>query len=237
MLKTKIVPSDFIVQVRDHSSTLSAEIEQTINEIWETEKIKRGGKLFNGQILSFIGFEKGILEARITDYRTYLAQMRAPHLYDALRIRTLAVSGFVALGSEVVFGKRAVHLTQDAGKWELVPSGGLTPRALDSSGRISIEEQFFEELEEELRLPRKMVVSMRPFLFVEDMKTRVIDIGIDVALSGTRSDIDVALKRRSDEYSEIRWIDAGEINQFCSVERSGIVEVSLELLKAKKLLL
>lgn len=238
MLKTQSAPANIIIQIREYSWALSPEVEQKISEIWKTEKLKRGDGLFNSEVLSFVQVEGEVLVARITDYRTYLAQARAPHLYDVLKVRKLAVSGLVALGSQIVFGKRAMHLTQDAGKWELAPSGGVAYRAADGNGRLTVEQQFFEELEEELGLQRSMVSSFRPLLFVEDTESHVIDIGIDVELSGNRTDIEAALKRRSDEYSEICWIDKSEIDQFCSVERQrgGIVEVSLELLKAKRLI-
>ena len=228
MFKTQTLPENFIIQIKEHSSTLPPEVEQKINEVWEAEKTKREGKIFNGQVLSFVHFERGILEARVTDYRTYLAQVRLPNLYDQLKIRILAVSGLVAFGTDIIFGKRAAHVTQDAGMWELAPSGGLATDA--------VEEQFFEELNEELGLQRSMVASLRPFLFVEDTQSHVIDIGIDVKLCGSRSEINRALKRRSDEYSEISWVKTSEMNQFCSSERQrgGIVQTSLELLKAKK---
>ena len=238
MLKTQAVPTDLIIRIKESVSVLPAEIECQIGAIWELEKLKKGDYLFNGEVLSFVSCEKGILEARITDYRTYLAQLREPSLYDQLKVRTLALSGLVVVESDVVFGRRADYLTQDAGKWELVPSGGLTPRAIRKDGRLAFEEQILEELAEELGVARTMVNSLNPFLIVEDTLANVIDIGIAVDLSIRRVDVERACKRRSDEYSEISWINISEIDQFCFDEgrRSGIVEVSLELLKSKNLL-
>lgn len=236
MIKTQSITENIIIQLKKNSPP-PPDIEQQINEIWEIEKANRGCHLFNGEILSFICFKQGILEAQVSDYRTYLAQLRDPNLYKWLKIQALAVSGIITFESSIVFGKRAMHVTQAPGKWELVPSGSLTPGAIKNNGNLAIEEQFFEELYEELGLKRTMVASLHPFLLVEDTKTHVIDIGIDVKLSGNRYDISRALKQRSDEYSEITWIHERQVTELFSTEQlqDTIVEVSLELIKAKNM--
>src|SRR6185436_11596806 len=96
-------------------------------------------------------------QTRVSDYRSFLAQLREPSLYPALQVRTLAVSALVAVGTKVALGKRALHVTQDPGKWELVPSGGITPDALRVGGERAAHEQVLLELEEELGLPRSAV--------------------------------------------------------------------------------
>lgn len=226
------------IHVKKDSAALAPEVVRKIDENWRTEKEKRGDSLFNGQVLSFVGYNNGRLETRITDYRTFLAQKRDPSLYAVLQVQFLAVSGLVSLGSQIVFGKRAMGVAQEPGKWELAPSGGLTPRALGRDKNHPIEEQFFEELEEELGIPRTAVTSITPFLLVEDTGEHTVDIGLDVRLAGGKDDISEAMKRRTSEYSEVRWIDLSEVKSFCERERSrsALVEVSYILLREKGLI-
>jgi hypothetical protein len=238
MLRTQALPENLVFSIHYQSAAIPPATEKKIEEIWESEKAKRGNKLFNGPLLSLIRLEGTVLEARVVDYRSYLAQTRAPELFSELGIRALAVSGLVAAEGKIAFGRRATHLTQDAKKWELVPSGGLSPRTNMNDGNALIEEQILEELAEELGVPHSAVTYIRPFLVVEDMEAHVVDIGIDVSLSINSVQIKEASQVRSDEYSEIRWVDSAEIDKFYSIKEHGdeFVAVSLELLKAKRLL-
>jgi hypothetical protein len=237
MLETRPISSAMTIRTAstDDCPALPAAVEQQIEATWKAENAKRSSGLFNGPVLSFVSLEGDTIEARVTDYRHFLAQKRAPELFEVLAIRPLAVSGVVAFGSKIAFGKRAGNTTQDAGRWELVPSGGLTPRAVDEQGNISAKVQVLEELKEELGLPASHVGSARPFLLIEDVEAHVIDIGFDITLSANQSDLDNAMLSRTDEYSEIQWVEMGEIGRFCDGKARDVIPVSLALLKAKLL--
>ena len=237
MLKVRPLSNQLYIELKDHSAVRAPEIEEKISQIWSNEEKKRGKNLFNGPILSFVNFTQNVIEAKVEDYRSLIAQAHSPHLYDLLKIRPLAVSGFVSVDCQILFGKRALHVTQNPGMWELVPSGGLTPAAFSKGKELAVQEQLFEELREELGLNRSMVNAVIPFLLIEDTLSHVIDIGVEVALSGSRAQIDALSTKRSDEYSEISWVEASQIEDFCLKNQNcGIVDVSIELLKAKKIL-
>lgn len=230
MLKTQCVSSQLSVKIKSDSYQLPSEVEKKINSIWEIEKARKSKKIYNDHLLSFINFENNVLNARFTDYRSYLAQNSSPDLYDVLQIRPLAISGLVKFKSQIIFGKRAPDVSQDAGKWELIPSGSLTLN--------TIEEQFYIELQEELGLPKNLVKSLKTFVLVEDTKSKVIDIGLEVELTGVKKDIEFFMQKRSTEYSNIQWVHETSVTQFCNEKNyDGIVDVSIELLKAQKLLL
>ena len=229
MLETRALSAGVTIEVvADGDGVFAANIEQQIDEIWTAENAKRSSGLFNGPMLSFVSHEGNSIQARMTDYRHFLAQRRAQELFDVLAIRPLAVSGLVSLGSKVAFGKRAGNTTQDANRWELVPSGGLTPHARDERGNISAKVQVLDELKEELGIPESLVGSIRPFILVEDTVAHVIDIGFHIELSTSSSEVDAAMAGRSDEYTEVNWIDRSEIGQFCSTR--DVIPVSLALL-------
>jgi hypothetical protein len=234
MLETRTLASGVNIEiVAETDVPFAANVEQQIDEVWKAENAKRISGLFNGPILSFVSYESETIQARVTDYRHFLAQRRVPELFDVLAIRPLAVSGLVSLGSKIAFGKRASNTTQDANRWELVPSGGLTPRARDQQGNISAKAQVLEELKEELGLPDSLVGSTRPFILVEDTAAHVIDIGFHIELSASADEVKAAMANRTDEYSGIDWVDKSDIDQFCNAR--DVIPVSLALLQGNGL--
>ena len=237
MLSTEALSHELSIRIiADPDMAAPTSVENEVEQIWAAANAARPTGLFNGPMLSFVALREGALEAKLTDYRHFLAQKKAPHLYDALRIRPLAVSGLVRHGSCIVFGKRAGYTTQDAGRWELVPSGGLTPRALDASGNISAETQILQELREELGVAASLVESTRPFLLVEDLEAHVIDIGFEIRLAASQAQIEQANSQRSDEYAALEWVETTDIARFCERSAHDVIPVSLALLTAKSLL-
>jgi ADP-ribose pyrophosphatase YjhB (NUDIX family) len=234
MLRTEALGHALSIRiVAEPEMAAAAEVEKEVDDLWTAAEAAGPSSLFNGPMLSFVALREGTLEARLTDYRHVLAQKRAPHLYEALRIRPLAVSGLVRHGSRVVFGKRAGYTTQDAGRWELVPSGGLTPRALDAGGNISAETQVLQELQEELGVAASVVESVRPFLLVEDLDAHVIEVGFEITLAASQSDLEQATSQRSDEYAAIEWVETSELARFCDPGAHDVIAVSRALLAAK----
>jgi 8-oxo-dGTP pyrophosphatase MutT (NUDIX family) len=231
MLEVYRVPSNLVVRVQQGIRPYRSEsVAKKVEAIWKAERRTRGDKVFNGQVLALSSFGDGVVEAEITDYKTFVAQLRDPSLYEDLRVRTLAVSGLVTVGNEIIFGRRADHLTQDPGLWELVPSGGI-----DVSN--SPTDQFFLELEEELGIPKSKVLSTRVFLVVEDLVRHTMDICVMAELSGSRQELESFINRHTGEYSELKWVKSQEIQSFCeNLGFDKFVEVSLEILNAKDFL-
>ncbi len=78
--------------------------------------------------------------------------------------------------------------------------------------------QVLEELREELGLSESLVGSTRPFILVEDVAAHVIDIGFHIELSASFDEIKAAMAARTNEYSEIDWVDKSDIDQFCKAK-------------------
>jgi hypothetical protein len=216
-LKTHYLSSNFRIVINNSKKIFEADIERQIESIWIAENAKR--KIFNGGILSVDSFSESVIQVSISNYKYYLAQTLNKYLFEVLKIRSLAVSGVVSLGSKVVFGKRGKDLTQDPNKWELIPSGAVT-------AELSPSDQLVLELEEELGVAAEQVKEVRPFILIEDVESKVIDIGFEVEL---KSEGRLA---RSEEYSEILWIEKNKTRKFCDDRVDQIVPVSCELLKA-----
>jgi len=175
--------------------------------------------------------EADCLYARRTDYRHFIAQRREPRLFAELHLRTLAVSGLARSPEGLLFGQRASQVTQDAGGWELVPSGGLSPPpgGSDLEGTALVFEQCYAELEEEAGIPRASVESARAFALVEDPEAHVIDIGVELSMRDF-----VATGEASTEYDRLLTVSNDAIADF--LRDHDVIPVSRALLAARGLL-
>src|SRR5262249_54151197 len=148
------------------------------------EQARRGGRLHNGALLSLVRNDADVLYVRRTDYRHFIAQRHEPRLFAELQLRTLAVSGLAPSPDGLLLRQRPGQVTEEAGRWELVPSGGLSAPAggsdLDSTAMVF--EQCYIELEEETGIPRSSVESAQAFALVEDPEAHVIDIGVELSM-------------------------------------------------------
>lgn len=123
------------IRISNISTPLSAEVEAEVEHLWQVEQQRRGKALFNGKILSAIEVSPQQIIGRIVEYRHLIAQRARPELFDVLNVRPVAVSGLFECADGLVFGRRAGSMTQDAGLWELVPSGGIdTSKAVGGGG-------------------------------------------------------------------------------------------------------
>jgi len=178
----ELLPS---VRVIDSGESLdiSASNKEKIASIWEAEKQKRGGDLFNGRIFNVTEIARETITGFYVDYASIVAQHRDLSLFDTLNLRPLAVSGLVTLKEGLVFGLRNDNLTSDAGLWELVASGGVDDSVRLDNGTVDIREQFLNELSEEINLPADAIDEFAPMMMLEDSQTHVCDIVLEARLS------------------------------------------------------
>lgn len=170
------------------------------------------------------------ITARIVEYRHFIAQRAQPALFAALQIRPLAVSGVLECPQGLVIGRRAATLTQDAGLWELVPSGGLDPNTAVAGNKADCTAQILIELREETGLEADQVFGLSPFCLIEDDDSHVIDIGI--AMATTLDAAQLAQIHRagaSSEYAELGVVPAAEADG-AFMGRVPLVAVSQALL-------
>jgi len=222
MLKVQDIPEGVFIEIEESSQSLSPLLEREIEKIWKIEVQNR--KMFNDPMLSYLSFNGKKILARVVEYKTYLAQIKKEDLYDDLRINPLCVSGITCFNSQVLVGRRSKGVTQDGGLWELCPSGGLTPHK-------TVKEQFLEELEEEAGIKCESVSALKPFVLVENQRSHVVDIGVEAVLNRG------GLGARSGEYTEMQWMKLSGIRKLVEREKKNFVDVSLELLKVKGLII
>jgi hypothetical protein len=229
LIVTPLTPA-FRLCLEESSATPPA-LVAVIEQIWAAEQARRGGRLHNGTMLSFVRNDADCLYARRTDYRHFIAQRREPRLFAELQLRTLAVSGLARSPLELLLGRRSGKVTQDAGRWELVPSGGLSPSAggSDVASAAMVFEQCYVELEEETGIPRSSVDSAQAFALVEDPEAHVIDIGVELSMRDF-----LATGEASTEYERLLPVPIDAIADFC--RDHDVIPVSRALLEARGLL-
>lgn len=182
----------------------SPEVLARIDQLWADEQESRGAAIENGRILSLFKTDSAKLQVWETQYKWWIAQRRDPSLFSEIRIRPLAVTAFTHLGNAIVVARRSHELTQDAGLWEIPPSGSVDADRALKNGTIDIVAQLHSELSTELNIGPSLVLALRPFALMEDTVDNVVDIVFDVCLAPHREEVESLFEvRASTEYTEI----------------------------------
>lgn len=232
MLKVTSFSSSAAVRLNDSPLVLPDNIEVEVELLWQAEQARRGKALFNGKMFSAVEITPDTILGRIVEYRHLIAQRAKPELFEALKVRPVAVSGLFECAKGVVFGRRSGAMTQDAGLWELCPSGGLDTSKTAASDEVDYCAQILTELQEEIGISPDDVTEIHPFCLVDDLDSHVIDIGIALT-SRLSADEVLAIHRAAatKEYDELLIVPHDEVVQFMADKRGQLVVVSTALLE------
>lgn len=225
------------VRVTGTPPNLAAATLARVDDIWQRELALSGKQLFNGWIFSVDSFDPAHVTGWFAEYRWLVAQRKEPDLVDVLNVNPLAVTGLCLCDDGVVFGRRAGHLDQDPGLWELVPSGGVDRSAADAGGNISLEAQFFTELGEELGVASAAVAGEpKPLVAVSDPESRVVEmtIGARIALSGGEL-IAGAAGLATSEHTDLEVVPIDDLGRFTEARGAALADVSRAILAAVSL--
>ena len=128
---------------------LAPDQERAVTQLWDQALLAKPG-LFDGPIVTVERIEIAKLIVRRAHYRHAVAARQAA----GIALKPLAVSGLLSCPDGLVFGRRAAFVSQCAGQWELVPSGGAET--------LDLERQIVIELEEEIGLTSQQVTVGQP---------------------------------------------------------------------------
>lgn len=228
--------TEFIIKINGALPKLSADLENEVERLWLAEQNRRGKAIFNGRIMSASTVSSDGIHGYIVEYRHLIAQRAKPALFKDLQVRPVAVSGLFECADGIVFGRRAESMTQDAGLWELVPSGGIDTSkihdALHSTVKIDFLPQILTELHQEIGIKSSFVSSVNPFCLVDDTDSHVLDIGISIE---SPLSADKVLRAHhvnaTKEYDELRIVSHADVSDFIKHEALRLVKVSAELLQ------
>lgn len=231
MLKVSHFSETATVQI-DHSPVrFPPALEAHVNRAWQGEQERRGKLIFNGRLLSARSVGPGAIVAQVVEYRHLIAQRMEPTLFAQLQVRPLAVSGLLECADGIVFGRRAGAVTEDAGWWELAPSGGMDAAGAAEAALADHRHQVLEELHEELGMGGDTVSRVRPFALVEDTESHVIDIGIGLTSPLSASEVLRShAQAGSGEYDALHIVPRAQLQGFMDEHARQLVAVSAALL-------
>jgi 8-oxo-dGTP pyrophosphatase MutT (NUDIX family) len=218
--------------------TLKGATQARVDALWAQERERGGDEIYNGRIFAVTSQTRERIEGYFTDYNRYLAQRRAPELFDLLRVKPLAVSALLSTADQhVVFARRNSSVSDDAQRWELAPSGGFGPEDQQDDGTLSVISCAERELAEELNIPGSAITTSKLLTMVYDETTHAYDIGvrIEVQLDSARV-IDAFAARTTDEYSDLALVPSGGVGRFVARHADRFVGVSKILLEMSGLL-
>ena len=224
--------SGFKVKIDSTQPKLSPDLENEVENLWQAEQERHGKAMFNGRIMSASTVTCEGIHGCVVEYRYLIAQRACPELFKVLQVRPVAVSGLFECAGGIVFGRRADVMTQGAGLWELVPSGGIDTSKIVEAVEVDYFSQILTELHEETGINSDSVSIVMPFCLVDDNNSHVIDIGIAMKSPLSSAEVlNIYEKAASKEYDELRVVPFSEVNGFIQGEKSRFVEVSIMLLQ------
>jgi hypothetical protein len=203
MITNKILDPIVSIQVDTMLFNFPLKIEKLVDKIWDSAVKQNPTSLRDDLILIFCGYEKGVIKARLCNYRFYYAQHQIPELYSSLGLNSLAVSGVITCKNGVVIGKRGFEMLQDAGMLELVPSGAVDYYHFNNNNK-NVESQIISELEEEIGLIKSYLSTVKIVSMVTNPKLHVVDLVFDLRTELSAREIKNRWRDKgSREYSEI----------------------------------
>jgi len=192
---------------------------QKLEEVWEQEKTKLHGRLYDGVIFSLASVDNQRIVIRQATYSLLWVQRLRPDWWPTdFGVRPVGVTAVLICGDHVVFGKRAA-VASHAGLWEPAPSGSL--QAPDPVAQVHAE------LSEELGLPRTALQALELRGLVDDGE--VVDL-VFRADSGSEG-CERIRAHRSPEYSEIALVPRLDVESFLRSRGHELIPGTREMLR------
>jgi hypothetical protein len=231
MLRVTAFKPSARIQLGFARPALAAGVVAEVERLWQAEQARRDVPLLNGKILSALEIGPERILGRIAEYRHLVAQQARPELFAELNVRPVAVSGVFECAAGVLLGRRANSCTQDAGLWELCPSGGLDVSRTVPGADVDYRAQILTELAEEVGVTATAVRKTTPICLIEDPNSHVIDVGIELQSPLAAQEV-VRLHRdsASKEYAELAIVAREDLGAFLAAKRGQMVGVSVALI-------
>ncbi|HVJ32212.1 MAG TPA: UDP-2,4-diacetamido-2,4,6-trideoxy-beta-L-altropyranose hydrolase [Terriglobia bacterium] len=208
------------------------QVAARIDAIWRDEQQKRPQGLFDGRILSLARMDGDRLICQSRPYRDFLAQQREPELAAILKVRPVAVAGLLECAEGLVFGRRGRDVTESAGKWELVPSGGVDGGLIEQGGSRLLHRQLRIELEEEVGIRSAEIDRIAFIAAIRSSRSGVIDLGFHLFSHLSASDIIARhAQLAKKEYDRLEIVAASRLAEFLEEASEQVDDVSLALLR------
>lgn len=206
--------------------------EDLVDDIWEKENRRRGGRLYDAPLLILTSHDRRRVRGHFIPYKDYLALRQRPELSTKTAC-PLGVSGLIESEGRLFFARRADHVTAYAGKLELIPSGGIDDNFLDPHGRIDFRKQLLRELKEETGITEEQASGLRPFALVLDKREMVWDLCVDIRLDMPWEAILETIRgAEQNEYRDHCCVPLTRLKEFLVTHNEQMIPTTLAMLKA-----
>lgn len=224
------ITSHFAIEILEAPSfaEISDSKKRLIDTIWQKEQKRRGGKLYEGRILSALSKTHEKLTGYFVPYKYFLAQLCDPSLKPDLKIVPVSLSGLTVIGDNLIIAKRADWVAEYPEFYELAPSGGVQPP--EEGEAVDLKQQLLGELNDEICIGAKMVKGVKFFALVHDLKADSLEICAEIKVKP------YAILSSSPEYQQVMSLPKSEIESFVNAHALEFVPLSVLLLKLRKLL-
>ncbi|MFT5317678.1 MAG: hypothetical protein ACI8RA_000929 [Chlamydiales bacterium] len=219
-----MIQSDFKITAPSFMTSLAKDLDSKVEMAWQMEKDKRRGQVFDGNMLSLVSMEPGLLTGEYVPYKTYVAQLIDSHLREKLAICPVGVSGIVISPNSVLFGERSSVVTLYPNFYELAPSGSISIDSLGIDGVVDYRMQLLVELFEETRISPDKPTEISPFALAKDTSNLTVDI---CCLLRVKEELSLQF---NDEYPSLAWVPFQEVGAFVNEHSTKIVPTSLAIL-------
>lgn len=196
-----------------------AELEPKIAAAWAKARQEQPC-LYDAPVPHFLELEEEgtriELRAAVIGFRQLHAARRHPEW--GLGLTPIGINGTtLTKDGHVVFARRAAFVSQDPGRWELAPSGHLSP-PFGFLGQWRHEPDLLAEFEEELGMKRSRVTAVHTLGVLRDNWSPMLDICCLLRVNALADEIQsamVALAPRQ-EYAEAAFVPLDQAQVFAA---------------------
>ena len=185
-------------------------------------------RLFDGTLLAVRGFEpaSGQILAKRERYQRLAVQPTVQTGVRMLGVTAVLVSREGG-ATRLMLGRRGERVGVYPGMWEFGPSGGVVspPLSVQRLDASQLWAHLEDEIAEELGVNTLEHRGASPQVLVRDAVARSDDVCFVVEVST------MAAHQPNWEYSEVRWVEAGELDAFERAERDSIIPPTRALMR------
>ncbi len=213
-----LAPESVRVEIADDPAP---EPTAEVVERWHAMRAEKP-RLFNGPVLSYLGFDNGVVSAHRDSYQRLAVQAQKPEIVTP-PVMQLSVTGVVtALDSagtrHVLVGRRSHATRIYGGLWELGPSGGIDapPLARSTLDGLGVFRQLVQEMREETGLPADPDPGPIVAITIDPVATSA-DLVMHVQLTRPVEEIIAHTDRSGQhgwEYETTRWVACRAFGRF-----------------------
>ncbi len=200
-------------------------LEELVMNVWRVEKAERGDSLFDGTIFSADVVTPTLIRGHWIPYRYALTAYRHPEAVKAAGVLPLAVNGLTRCRGKVLLARRSPYVAASPNMWELAPSGGVDPEAIQGN-HIDVKRSLLQELHEEVGFSEEEIAHLSPFAVVRDESSLELCFWVDLK--------DDAMERFDppiDEYRDFEWVSPEEWAAFS--EGKSILEITRVIFRGR----